>query len=68
MVTEQELEELKQAEWPWDRLVHNQCTKPPDVVKRTVELLAEGGHDKEGKRLKGQWGCSVSFFSSLFSD
>ena len=68
MVTEQEMEELKPLVRPWDRLVHNQCTKPPDVVKRTAELLAEVGHDEEEKRLKGQWGCSVSFFSSLFSD
>ena len=54
MVTEQEMEELKPLVRPWDRLVHNQCTKPPDVVKRTAELLAEVGHDEEGKRLKGQ--------------
>ena len=54
MLTEQEVEELKQAEWPWDRLVQTQCTKPPDVVNRMDELLAEVGHDTEGKRLKGQ--------------
>ena len=53
MVTEQEMEELQH--WRWDRLVvHIQCTKPPDVVKRTAELLAEVGHDEEGKQLKGQ--------------
>ena len=54
MVTEQEMEELKPLAWPWDHLVCIQCTKPPDVVKRTAELLAEVGCDKEGKRLKGQ--------------
>ena len=54
MVTEQEVEELKQAEWLLKRLVHIQCTKLPDVVKRTAELLAEVGRDEEGKRLKGQ--------------
>ena len=68
MLTEQEMEELKPLVRPWDHLVHNQCTKPLDVVKRTAELLAEVGCDEEGKRLKGQWGCGVSFFSSLFSD
>ena len=54
MVTEQEVEELKPLAWPWDHLVHIQCTKPPDVVKRTAELLAEAGRDVEEKELKGQ--------------
>ena len=54
MLTEQEMEELKPPVRPWGRLVVIQCTKPPDVVKRTAELLAEVGRDGEGKRLKGQ--------------
>ena len=59
MVTEQEMDELKTDRWrylsPWvNRLVVIQCTKPPDVAKKTAELLAEVGHDEEGKRLKGQ--------------
>ena len=54
MITEQELEELKPGVWPWARLVLIQCTKPPDVVKRTAELLTEVGRDEEGIRLKGQ--------------
>ena len=55
MVTEQEVKELKQdVDLPWHHLVLIQCTKPPDVVKRTAELLAEVGCDKEGKQLKGQ--------------
>ena len=54
MVTEQEMEELKPLVRPWDRLVQIQCTKPPDVVKRTTELLAEVGHGEDGKQLKGQ--------------
>ena len=54
MVTEQEMKELKPLRNPWDRLVAIQCTKPPDVVKRTAELLAEVGRDKDGKQLKGQ--------------
>ena len=52
MLTEQEVEELKPLDW--DRLVVIQCTKPPDVVKRTAELLAEVGRDERGKQLKGQ--------------
>ena len=54
MLTEQDVEELKQAEVPWERLVRVQCTKPPDVLKRTAELLAEVGLDEEGWQLKGQ--------------
>ena len=54
MLTEQEMEELKPLKRPWDRLVEIQCTKRPDVVKRTAELLAEVGHDEDGKQLKGQ--------------
>ena len=54
MLTEQEMEELKPLEWPWDRLVQIQCTKPPDVVKRTGELLFELGHHEQGRPLKGQ--------------
>ena len=54
MVTKQEVEELKQTVWPWRRLVCIQCTKPPDVVKRTTELLAEVGLGEEGKSLKGK--------------
>ena len=54
MVTEQEVKELKPDDWPWRRLVEIQCTKPPDVAKRTAELLAEVGCDAERKQLKGQ--------------
>ena len=54
MVTEQEIEELKPLLCPWDHLVQIQCTKPPNVVKRTLELLAEVGCDGQGKQLKGQ--------------
>ena len=54
MVTEHEMQELKPTLWLWSRLVEIQCTKPPDVVKRTAELLAEVGHGAEGKRMKGQ--------------
>ena len=55
IVTEQEVKELKpDVNSPWHHLVLIQCTKPPDVAKRTAELLAEVGCDEEGKRLKGQ--------------
>ena len=54
MVTEQEVEELKPAEWPWSHLVCIQCTKPPDVVTRTAELLDEAEEYGEGNHLRGQ--------------
>ena len=54
MVTEQEVEELKPDLWFLECLVVIQCTKPPDVVKRTAELLAKMGCDEKGKQLKGQ--------------
>ena len=54
MVTEQEMEELKTLVRPWNHLVDIQCTKPPDVVKRTAELLSEVGRHEKGKQLKGQ--------------
>ena len=54
MVTDQEKEVLKQATSHYNHLVQILCTKRPDVVKRTAELLTEVGHDQEGKQLKGQ--------------
>ena len=57
MVTEQELEDLKPATRPLNRLVEIQCTKSPDVVMRTAELLAEVGVTQKVKHLKGQWVC-----------
>ena len=54
MLTKQEMKELKQAVWHWVGLVVIQCTKPPNVVKRSAELLAEVGRDEDGKHLKGQ--------------
>ena len=53
MVTEQEVEDLPQTGWLWNHLVCIQCTKPPDVVEKTAELLAEVGRDEKGKHLKG---------------
>ncbi len=54
MLTEQEEEVLKQATSHYDHLVKILCTKPPDVVKRTAERLAEVGRHEKGKQLKGQ--------------
>ena len=54
MVTEQEMEELKPDVWLLDCLVVIQCTKPPDVVNRTAELVSEVGCIRDGEQLKGQ--------------
>lgn len=53
MVTEPELEDLKSCEWPWLFLVPIQCTKAPDVVRRTAVLLAEVLRNEEATLLKG---------------
>ena len=65
MVTVQEVEELKPFPCPWDRLVEIQCTKPPNVMKRTAELMAEVGCHVQGKQLKGQRVCTVCCCFSL---
>ena len=67
MVTEQEMEELKPGVWLWGHLVNIQWTKPPNVMNRTAELLAEVGCDEERMGLKGQWLCSVSLFICYLS-
>ena len=54
LVTEEEVEELKPPVRPWSQLVFIQCTKPPDVVTRTAELLAEVGCNEQANLLRGQ--------------
>ena len=54
MVTEQEVEDVKKSVENWEDLVCIQCTKPPDVVKRTIELLAEVGQNRDANLLRGQ--------------
>ena len=54
MVTEQEMEELKEDVRPWSHLDCIQCTKPPDVVTRTAELLDEVEEYREANLLRGQ--------------
>ena len=55
MVSEQEVDVLKKSvRHCKDCLVCIQCTKPPDVVKRTIELLAEVGRNRDANLLRGQ--------------
>ena len=50
------MEDLKKSIIHWEHfLVCIQCTKPPDVVTRTAELLDEAGRIKEANLLRGQW-------------
>ena len=54
MITEQDLEDLNKATFKFDRLVHIQCTKPPDVVTRTAELLDGVNETLYANQLRGQ--------------
>ena len=54
MITEQELEDLKTAVIDFNRLVRIQCTKPPDVVTRTAELLDGVNETDCANILRGQ--------------
>ena len=35
------------------QLISIQCTKPPEVVARTVKVLVTFGHDEEARQLRG---------------
>ena len=55
MITKQELEDLKSDFlFDFDRLVHIQCTKLPDVVTRTAELLDGVNETLCANMLRGQ--------------
>ena len=45
-MTEDDVERMKGVEWYLpDRLVHVQCTKPPEVVTRTADALDKCGYN-----------------------
>ena len=54
MITEQELEDLKRGYYVFNHLVCIQCTKPPDVVTRTAELLDGVNERHRANKLRGQ--------------
>ena len=54
MITDQELEDLKWTYVDFNRLVRIQCTKPPDVVTRTAELLDGVNERRYANMLRGQ--------------
>ena len=54
LVTEDEVEKMKGEEWYLSyRLVRVQCTKPPEVVTRTTDVLHKYGFDEEARQLRG---------------
>ena len=54
MITEQDLEDLKTTDVDFNHLVRIQCTKPPDVMTRTVELLDGVNERGYANKLRGQ--------------
>ena len=53
MITEQDLEDLTKCFITFNRLVRIQCTKPPDVMTRTAELLDDVNERHCAKKLRG---------------
>ena len=54
MITEEGLEDLKTTDVDFNRLVSIQCTKPPDVMTRTAELLDGVNETRCASQLRGQ--------------
>ena len=57
LVTEDEVKRMKGEvsilEDLSDRVVRVQCTKPPEVVARTVNVLDKYGYNEEARKLRG---------------
>ena len=52
LVTEDEVKRMKGG-FLSDRIVLVQCTKPPEVVARTVAVLSKYGYNEEASLLRG---------------
>ena len=53
-MTENEVKRTKGEGGPlFYRVILVQCTKPPEVVARTVNVLDKYGHDEEARWLRG---------------
>ena len=53
-MTEDEVKGMKgEGEYLSDRVVCVQCTKPPEVVARTVIVLNKYGYNEEASLLRG---------------
>ena len=54
LVTEDEVKRMKgEGGFLSDRVVSVQCTKPPEVVARTVNVLDKYGHNEKAMLLRG---------------
>ena len=53
LVTEDEVEKMKRGGYLPDRLVHIQCTKPPEVVTKTADVLDKFRHKVSAMQLRG---------------
>ena len=54
LLTEDEVKRMKGDRWDLsDRVVCVQCTKPPEVVDRSVIVLEKYGHNEEVMKLRG---------------
>ena len=54
LMTEDEVKRMKEEGGDLsDRVVHLQCTKPPEVVTITSDVLDKHGYKKEARQLRG---------------
>ena len=54
-MTEDEVKKLKvEGGNQFDRVVLVQCTKHPEVLAKTTNVLDKYGHKREAKQLRGQ--------------
>ena len=54
LVTEDEVERMKgDGGYLSYRVVSVQCTKPPEVVTRTTDVLDKYGNNKKARKLRG---------------
>ena len=53
LVTEDEVERMKRGRYLPDRVVIVQCTKPPEVLTRTADVLDKYGHNDSAMQLRG---------------
>ena len=53
LVTEDEVERMKRGGHLPKRLVIVQCTKPPEVVTRTADILDKFGYNVSARHLRG---------------
>ena len=53
LVTEDDVKRMKRGGDLFDRIVHVQCTKPPEVVARTTDVLDKCGYNEAASLLRG---------------